>query len=114
MNGMITSANQLTIGRELWRIYGHVTRTATRLVIAGPVITNDIGQYVDTTAFTSSGDSFHDRIYLADFGVGANYNMNRIFETAEQALAFYDSPMCTQYREYWAHRTRWWDTEDVD
>ena len=98
--GMITSADQLTIGRMLWRIYGHSERIAIKLVITGPVCKSPLTgySYVNTNATLSNGDKFNDMIFLSDFGIGSNYNMNRIFETEEQALAFYDSEECMQYR----------------
>lgn len=98
--GMITSADQLTVGRKLWRIYGRSARIAIKLVITSSVCKSPLTgyPYVNSVATLSNGDTFNDMIHLSDFGIGSNYNMNRIFETEEQALAFYDSEECMRYR----------------
>lgn len=32
--GMITREDELTVGRELWHVYGHMDRSASRVVIS--------------------------------------------------------------------------------
>lgn len=102
--GMITTADQLIVGRVVWYIYGHLCRSTQKLVITSLPQTNNIGQFVYATHIVDgTPEKFMDMFYLHDFGVGANYNMNRLFETEQQALDFYDSPECTHYRNSTGH-----------
>jgi len=101
--GMITSADQLTIGREVWHIYGHMEREAAKWIINGPVCKHELTgtYYVDVIRyyrFCDQNSYDHGQMFLNDVGINRIHNMNRIFETEEQALAFYDSPECMQYR----------------
>jgi hypothetical protein len=100
---MITSADQLTIGREVWHIYGHMEREAAKWIINGPVCKHELTgtYYVDVIRyyrFCYQNSYDHGQMFLNDVGINRIHNMNRIFETEEQALAFYDSPECMQYR----------------
>lgn len=101
--GMLTSADQLTVGCEVWHIYGHMERKAAKWVINGPICKNELTGtfYVDVIKYYRWGYQdvyYHGQMFLNDVGINKIHNMNRIFETEEQALAFYDSPECMQYR----------------
>ena len=96
---MITNANELTIGCELWYIYGHMDRHACRIIIETPILQHALTsfRYVEITSH-SSGNKWTEPMFLGDVGIDKQQNMNRLFETEEQALAFYDSKECAQYR----------------
>lgn len=102
--GMITSADQLTVGREVWHIYGHMDRKAAKWVINGPICKNELTGTFYVNVIKYHRDShYHGQMFLNDVGINKIHNMNRIFETEEQALAFYDSPECMQYRYNYHH-----------
>jgi hypothetical protein len=98
--GMIISADQLTVGRELWHIHGHMNRKANKVVITSPICKSPLTdyEYVNVNSYFDDSSYYGDQIFLGDVGIGKIQNMNRIFETEEQALAFYDSEECMQYR----------------
>lgn len=106
--GMITREDELTVGRELWHVYGHLDRSASRVVISSEVRESERSpdlRYVRVLNYLSNGHSYGGDMFIGDIGIGANHNMNRLFETEEQALAFYDSDECVEYRA----RTAYYD-----
>lgn len=110
--GMITREDELTVGRELWHIYGHLGRIATRIVVDSEVRESEYGpdlRYVRVKHLRPDGRSHGGDIFLGDVGIGENHNINRLFETEEQALAFYDSDECVEYRTRTAYDDGYYD-----
>jgi hypothetical protein len=100
---MITHENQLTIGRELWHVYGHLDCSAQKIKVLSEVHTETVHNYtfksVEVLQYYGEDEAFQRPMHLKDVGIGANYNMNRLFETEQEALAFWHSPECVEYRE---------------
>ncbi len=100
---MISHENQLTVGRELWHVYGHLDCSAQKIQVLSEVHTevldNITFKSVEVIEYYDEGRSFRRSMHLKDVGIGANHNMNRLFETEQEALAFWHSPECVRYRQ---------------
>jgi hypothetical protein len=103
---MITSEDQLTPGRELWYIHGHLDRQAVKIQVLSGVQTLNVSGHdyrIIEVIYGKDGAFQHQgRCHLADVGIGANYNRNRLFETQQAALAYWDSAECQEYRSWWS------------
>lgn len=110
--GMITDESELTIGRELWHVYGHLNREAMKVKIASPIMISDPLGYRYVQVEHLGCINYISDMYMGDVGINKNHNMNRLFETEEDALAFYDSPECITYRgHYGKFYNEKWDAE---
>lgn len=111
--GMITREDELTVGRELWHVYGHLGRSATRIIVDSEVRESEYGpdlRYIRVRYYyPDSKKTYGGNMFVGDVGIGENHNMNRLFETEEQALAFYDSDECVEYRTRTAYDDGYYD-----
>ena len=115
--GMITREDELTIGRELWHVYGHLGRAATRIIVDSEVRKSErYGpdlRYVRVRYHLPDGKTTYGGcIFVGDVGIGENHNMNRLFETEAQALAFYDSDECVEYRTRTGYYDDFYDPDE--
>jgi hypothetical protein len=111
---MITEESELTVGRELWHVYGHLDRSASKVTIMTPIMDAEHTgyRYVKAQRIAYGNMPYMADMFLGDVGIGETaHNMNRLFETEEDALSFYDSAECAQYRSY--HSLNAWD-EDLE
>jgi hypothetical protein len=104
---MITQENELTVGRKLWYVYGHLPHNAQKIEVLSEVLVSPRTNARYVRVMYDKDGKFPHRgdCHLADVGIGANYNMNRLFDTEAEALAFWHSPECANYRKHngWIH-----------
>lgn len=104
---MITHEHQLIEGGEFWYVYGHLPLEQPRKIqVLSEVMVQPNYKFVHVT-YDKDGPFEHDgKCHLSDVGIGANYNMNRLFDTQEEAEAFWHSSECVAYRQInpWTRR----------